>query len=211
MFNNKEEQLPYKKMTLTGKGQVAVTPDVAIVRLGVQTTGDNVTTAQAENARISQQMINSLKQLGISEIKTVQYQIEKIFDYENGNRIDRGYMVRNIFELRIMDLNLVGVAIDTAVYNGANVVEFINFDVNDAELYYQQALNLAVKNAFQKAKSISSSLRIMFDPVPIRITEVSNQPIPLSPTIALREGAFATPIEPGSKQIEANVIVEFTY
>ncbi len=211
MFNNKEEQLPYKKMTLTGKGQVAVNPDVAIVRLGVQTTGDNVTTAQAENARISQQVINSLKQLGISDIKTVQYQIEKIIDYENGNRIDRGYMVRNIFELRIMDMNLVGVAIDTAVYNGANVVEFINFDVNDTELYYQQALNLAVKNAFQKAKSISSSLRIMFDPIPIRITEVSNQPIPFSPTIALREGAFATPIEPGSKQIEANVIVEFTY
>ncbi|WP_033165350.1 SIMPL domain-containing protein [Clostridium sp. KNHs205] len=211
MATIREDENPGKKMVLTGKGQVSVNPDLAILRLGVLTTGEDVTTAQAENAKISQQVLEVLRQLGIADIKTVQYQIEKIIDYQNGNRIDRGYSVRNLYEVSLDDLGLVGTVIDTAVYNGANIIESISFEVADPDLYYQQALNLAVKNAYQKAKSISSSLRIIFDPVPVLITEVSTQPIPFSPSFALREGTSATPIESGTTKIEASVIVEFIY
>ena len=212
MTNYKEnEQLPYNKMIVTGRGQVTVTPDLAILRLGVQTTGDDLSTAQSDNARISQNVLTALRQLGITDIKTYQYQIEKLYDYENGNRIDRGYSVRNILEIRMENMNLVGTAIDIAVNSGANVVEFINFEVADPDIYYQQALNLAVKNAYQKAKSISESLRVMINPIPILITENSAPPIPFSSMYMAREGAFTTPIEPGNKQIEANVTAEFIY
>jgi uncharacterized protein YggE len=51
----------------------------------------------------------------------------------------------------------------------------------------------------------------MYDPIPILITENSNQPTPFSPAFAVREGAYTTPIESGSKQIEAFVTVEFAY
>lgn len=212
MTNYKEnEQLLYNKMTLTGRGQVTAIPDLAILRLGVQTTGDNLTDVQSENARISQNVLNSLRQLGITEINTHQYQIEKLYDYENGSKIDRGYLVRNIFEIRMDNMNLVGSAIDTAVNNGANAVEFINFEVADPDIYYQQALNLAVKNAYLKAKSISESMRVMINPIPIRITENSAPPTPFSSMFMAREGAFTTPIEPGNKQIEASVTSEFIY
>ncbi|MHB8128382.1 MAG: SIMPL domain-containing protein [Mobilitalea sp.] len=212
MTNYKEnEQLPYNKMIVTGRGQVTVIPDLAILRLGVQTTGDVLSTAQSENARISQNVLTVLRQLGITDIKTYQYQIEKLYDYENGNRIDRGYSVRNIFEIRMDNMNLVGTAIDTAVNSGANVVEFINFEVADPDFFYQQALNLAVKNAYQKAKSISESLRVMINPIPILITENSAPPIPFSSMYMAREGTFTTPIEPGNKQIEASVTAEFIY
>ena len=212
MTNYKEnEQLPYNKMIVTGRGQVTVIPDLAIVRLGVQTTEYDLSTAQSDNARISQNVLTALRQLGITDIKTYQYQIEKLYDYENGNRIDRGYSVRNILEIRMENMNLVGTAIDIAVNSGANVVEFINFEVADPDIYYQQALNLAVKNAYQKAKSISESLRVMINPIPILITENSAPPIPFSSMYMAREGAFTTPIEPGNKQIEANVTAEFIY
>jgi uncharacterized protein YggE len=210
-MNKEDQQFPMKKMVLNGRGQVTVTPDLAILRIGVQTTAANVADAQSENARISQNILNSLRQLGITDIKTHQYQIEKIYDYESGSRIDRGYSVRNIFEIRTSNMELVGTAIDNAVYQGANVVDNISFEVADPEMYYQQALNLAVKNALQKAKSIASGLRIMYDPIPIMITENTNQPIPFSPAFAVREGAYTTPIESGSKQIEASVTVEFAY
>jgi uncharacterized protein len=212
MANIKEEQLfTNKKMILNGKGQVSVNPDLAILRLGVQTSGENVEAAQSENARISQQVVESLRQLGITDIKTFQYQIEKVYNYENGTRIDLGYTVRNIFEIRMSNMDLIGTAIDTAVYNGANIVDSVSFDVADPDIYYQQALTLAVKNAFQKAKTISSSLRIMFDPVPILITENTAVAIPFTPAYRLGEIAYTTPIEPGIKNIEANVTVEFIY
>lgn len=212
MVNNKDEQnVPINRMIFTGNGQVFVNPDLAIIRLGVQTTGDNVTAAQSENARISQSILDAIRKIGVTDIKTFQYQIEKLYEYQNGTRIDKGYTVRNVFEIRTDNMGQVGFIIDTAVYNGANIVDFISFEVADPEFYYQKALNLAVKNAFQKAKTVSSELRIIFDPIPILISENSIQPTPFAPRFAVGEGSFTTPIESGSKQIEASVTVEFTY
>lgn len=209
-YNDSNKQ-PNNKMVLIGKGEVTANPDLALLRLGVQTSGDNVTVTQAENAQISQNVLSSLQQLGVTDIKTAEYQIEKVFDYQNGNRIDKGYSVRNILDIRLSNLNLVGPVIDTAVYNGANVVEFIRFTIAQPDLYYQQALNLAVNNTYKKAKSIATSMGLMINPIPILITENSMSPTPFSPMFAAREGAFTTPIEPGTQQIEAMVTVEFLY
>ncbi len=211
MINREDPPIPIRKMVLNGRGLLTVNPDLAIIRLGVQTTGDNVTTAQQENARISSQILAAIKGLGVTDIRTYQYQIEKIYDYENGNRIDRGYSVRNVFEIRTANLGQVGTIIDSAVFNGANIVDLISFDVANPDAYYQQALTLAVNNAYEKAKTISSSMNFTFDPIPILITENTLQPIPYAPTLALREGAYTTPIESGTKQIEASVTVEFEY
>ncbi len=198
-------------MILNGSGQLTAIPDIAILRLGVVTTGDNVTVAQQENARISQAVIQAIQQLGVQDIKTFQYAIDRLYDYENGTRIDRGFSVRNIFEIRITDMNLVGTVIDTAVSSGANVVDFINFEVSALDYIYQQALNLAVRNAYQKAQSISASLGTRINPVPLKIIENSTVPIPISSMFTAREDIFATPIEPGDKQITASVTVEFAY
>jgi uncharacterized protein YggE len=197
-------------MTLTGTGHVTVTPDVAVIRLGVQTTGANLSVAQQENAMLSQAVLQALQQLGISDIKTFQYSIDKIYDTENNQRIDKGYLVRNIFEIRTRAIDQVGKLIDNAVNQGANVVDFINFEASDTNYYYLQALNLAVINAIQKAKSIGNTLGINSVPVPNHITENSTAPVPYR-NFAMREGAFTTPIEPGNIQIEATVTVDFIY
>lgn len=206
-----EQRQTYRKMIFNGKGVVTVNPDIAIIRLGVQTNGESVTAAQTDNARISQQILEALKKLGNIEIKTYQYQIEKVYDYEDGTRIDRGYSVRNIYEIRTGNVGQTGFIIDTSVNNGANIVESVSFDVALPEKYYQQALSQAVNDAYNKAKTISSSLRIMFDPVPILISESSAMPVPYSQMFTARGGEYSTPIESGNKQIEATVTVEFTY
>lgn len=211
MQNSRTQPNPeHNIMTLTGKGQVTAAPDLAILRLGVQTTGENLTDIQSENARISQTVLQSLQQLGITDIKTYQYDFNKIYEYEDSRQIDKGYSVRNILEIRTNNLDLVGSAIDTAVYYGANIVDLIEFDVSDNQGYYLQALNLAVENAFQKANTIAINLGLSSIPVPIRIIELGTLPVPTR-LLGSREGVAPTPIEPGSKQIEANVNIDFIY
>ncbi len=200
----------YNAMLLSGKGEVSAVPDIAVLRLGVQTTGENLQAIQAENAKTTQSVLQALYQLGVTEIQTVQYDINKLIEYEEGKQIDKGYSVRNILEIRTDNMGLVGTIIDSAVGSGANVVEFINFEVSDTDRYYLQALNLAIANAYEKAVSIAERLRLQINPAPRRITENSTPPIPFR-AINLREGAFATPIEAGTNQIEASVTVEFTY
>jgi uncharacterized protein YggE len=107
-------------------------------------------------------------------------------------------------------MDQVGIAIDTAVSNGANVVDLIDFKVSDTDIYYMQALNLAVMNAYQKASSIAKSLGISFNPIPRSIVESGATPMP-SRLLGVREGAATTPIEAGTEQIEANVTVVFQY
>ena len=197
-------------MLLGGRGVVRAVPDMAVLRLGVQTVGENLQEIQAENAKISQAVLQSVYQLGITEIQTVGYDINKMIEYIEGRQVDKGYSVRNIIEIRTDNMELVGTIIDTAVQNGANVVEFINFEVSDLNRYYLHALNLAIGNAYEKAGSIADNLGLQIHPFPRKITENSQPPIPYG-AINMREGAFVTPIEPGTNQIEASVTVEFTY
>lgn len=211
MNNNPAES---NSMTLTGTGQVTAVVDTAVIRLGVMTTGDNLSTIQGENAQLSQSILQGLRSMednGSMDIKTFQYTIDKLYDYENGNRIDKGYSVRNVFEIRTQQLDQVGEMIDTAVKNGANIVDMISFEVSEPDLYYIQALNLAVLDAIRKAESISSNLGILVNPVPVTITENSSLPAPQSQRFALGEVASATPIEPGNKQITALITAKFIY
>lgn len=200
----------HNTMTLTGKGQVTAAPDLAILRLGVQTTGENLVDIQNDNAEISQTVLQSLQQLGITDIKTYEYDISKLYEYEDSKRVDKGYSVRNILEIKTNNLGQVGSVIDTAVYYGANIVDLIEFDVLDKESYYLQALELAVENAISKADTINRSLGLMSPPIPFRVIEAGTLPA-TTRLLGSREGAATTPIEPGGKQIEANVNIDFFF
>ncbi len=197
-------------MTFIGKGLVTAEPDIAVLRLGVETTGINLASAQAENARLSQAILEALRKLGIEEIQTFQYTINRLIEYENNNRIDKGYSVRNILEIRTDQMDQIGLIIDTSVRNGANVVDLISFELSDTYTYYMQALNLAVINAWEKAKSIADTLGISYIPVPKQINENEAMPVPFR-SISLGEGFTTTPIEAGTERIEASVTVTFVY
>lgn len=200
----------HNRMILSGTGQVSAVPNEVIIRLGVQTNGTPLQTIQAENAQITQAVLQALRQLGVTDIKTYQYDINKVLEYADGRQIDRGYSVQNILEIRSDRPDLAGTIIDTAVNYGANRVDLIRFEVSDAESYYLEALNLAVANAYDKADTLAESLGARLQPYPLKIQENSTSPIPYQ-RISMGEGAFATPIVAGTNQIEASVTVEFGY
>jgi len=201
-------QFVFRSMTLTGQGQVTAVPDMAVIRLGVQLTGSDLASVQSQNAQLSQDVLDALRRMGITDIKTFQYSIDKYYEYDNGTPIDRGYTVRNILEIKTRDMDLLGNIIDTAVDAGANVVDLISFEVSNPEYYYQRALNLAVMDAIDKAKSISNNLGTRVEPIPINITESSSMPRPPQP---FQRELAATPIVPGNVIIEANITAEFVY
>lgn len=199
---------PNYTMTLTGRGHVTATPDLAVIRLGVETTGYNLTQIQAENAQISQRIIQAVSQYKITDIKTVQYLIDKKYEYQDGNQIDKGYSVRHILEIKTSNIDEAGIIIDTAVNAGANIVESVSFELSEPEIYYQQALNLAIDNAMEKAQAISANIHIRLNPIPIRIIEDSAAPVPM---LGFQRTDTATPIIPGELRIEAVVTADFSY
>ena len=206
MTKYKSDNVHNRTMTLTGHSEMEIAPDIIIIRLGVQTTGENLSQIQADNARISQSIIQTLQRMGITDIKTSQYSIDRVYDFEDGRQIDRGFSVRNILQIRTTNLEAAGSIIDAAVNAGANVVDLITFDISNREYYYQQVLNMAILNAIQKANSITMNLGYSTPALVVNIVE--NAAIPFLPV--QREFA-ATPIIPGTIRIEANVTVDFVF
>lgn len=201
-------QIASRFMTLNGQGRVTLTPDIAVIRLGVQLTGDDPAAAQSQNAALSQAVLDTLQQMGITDIRTFQYTIDKNYVYENGVPVDRGYTVSNIFEIRTNDTEAAGSIIDAAVAAGANVTDLVSFEVSDPEYHYRQALNLAVLDAMEKAASISENLGIQIDPIPVAIMENSSLPGPPQP---FRRELAATPVVPGNVTMDAAISAEFLY
>lgn len=205
--SNSANRYPNNTMTLTGQGAVTATPDLAIIRLGIQTTGYNLSRIQSDNAQANQNIIQALNQAGYTDIRTAQYTIDKAYDYQDGNQIDKGYTVRNILEIKTNNVSQVGAIIDTAVEMGANVVESISFELSNPQLYYQRALNLAINNAIQKAKSIADNLHIKLFSIPTHIVENSASPAPVQEF----QRQVATTILPGELNVEAFITANFLY
>jgi len=198
----------YNIMTLSGQAQATALPDTAVVRLGVQTSGVDPKKIQDANASASQAIADALWEMGINNIRTVQYSVDKNYEYENGKQIDRGFTITSIMEIQTNQLDSVGTVIDTAVAAGANVVDLIAFEASDLSVYYQMALNKALMNAIEKARTISESLGLQTNLVPIRIEENSGCALPPHP---FQRELAATPIIPGDMTIEASVTAVFAY
>ncbi|WP_252503818.1 SIMPL domain-containing protein [Sporosarcina sp. Marseille-Q4943] len=202
-----------RKIIVIGNGEIAVEPNIATVQLEVVTMDEQLSVAQQENAVTMNNVIQSLLRLGIPQenIKTVSYTISPRYDYIDGQQVFRGYEVSNAISVKITDIQQVGRVIDTAVENGANRVSNIQFTVEDAERYRQEAIVQALRNAQMKARTIATELQVQVEPHPVKILEeeLGGQPVPLQSFA--RTDQVTTPIEGGQIVIAAKLRVQFQY
>ena len=121
------------RLKVFGGGIVNAKPDKAEIAIGVITENKQLELAQKENAKITQQVIDSIKSMGVLEkdIQTKNYNIRTKYDYIDGKQEFRGYEVTNYLKVVVRNINDVGERIHTAVKNGANNVENISFIVSD--------------------------------------------------------------------------------
>lgn len=195
-----------------GKGTVSAKPDTAQIIIGVITENVQLEVAQQENARTTQQVINSIIELGVlpKNIQTASYNIRANYDYINGKQVFRGYEVTNNLKVLIRNINSAGEIIDTAVKNGANSLSGIIFIVSNETKYYYEALRLAVEDAQNKARVMASELNVKLYSTPIQINEQAEETItPL--VMTLKSTGGTTPIEAGENMITADIEAVFVY
>jgi len=200
-------------LKVTGEGSISVAPDRAVVTLGAITENQNLQVAQSQNTRIISNVIDSLLQLGIPKdnIKTAEYRIDIQYDYQEGKQIFRGYRVTHLLQITIDQIELTGRVVDTAVNNGANSVSNIQFTLKNPEIYYNQALSLAVKDSVLKAMTIAKTLGVRLNKIPIQVQEISPVPEPVPFETTLYAKRADTPIQPGELKVSATVRADYSY
>ena len=146
-----------RSIQVSGVAVVNVTPDRALIKLGVQSNGRSAKEAQSRNSATIRQVVKTLKSLGIEEkdIATDWYVIEPLYEDYDSLRI-KGYRIYNIIEITMRDVGKANDAIVAAFQAGANQVVDVQFYTSELRKYRDQARKLAMKAATEKAEALSS-------------------------------------------------------
>lgn len=199
------------KINVTGTATVTAVPDTVTINIGVVTEDENLQKTQKDNAEISNRVINTLTSFNIPKenIRTFNYSIEPKYEFKDGEQIFKGYTVSNILSVKTNDIKNLGAIIDKATASGANRINSIAFSLEDNSIYYNQALNSAVKNAVSKAVSIARTLRVQINETPVKVTE-ENIPTAFGEP-SIMKAVLTTPVMPGQITITARVTALFKY
>lgn len=202
-----------------GTGNVISTPDRAQVTFAVQTENIDVKQAQAENAVEMAKVQDALIAAGIPRdaLKTTGYNIYPVYDDSTGllKPKIKTYQVTNRLTVTLHDVNQTGMVIDTAVANGINEADSIQFMLSDekAQEVRTEALKEAVARAKSDADTISAAMGTTITGVQRAETGSSYTPVYFQ-NYALdsvgAKSAAATPIQSGDITVSATVTITYT-
>ncbi|PKH45745.1 SIMPL domain-containing protein [Dehalococcoides mccartyi] len=162
---------------VNGSGEVTVSPDVAILTLGVESMGVSIDAAQTQAAQAMNAIINSLKANGVldKDIKTSSYYIYPVTEWTDNRSTIVGYRVSNQAEVKIRQIAQTGSILDAAVRAGGDDsrVNGLYFSIDDPAAAYEQARALAIQDAKAKAEQMASVAGVSLGKL-IYISETSN-------------------------------------
>jgi uncharacterized protein len=191
-------------VTTTGHGVVTVVPDEASVSAGVHTQAESAAAALAQNAKLMSSVIAALKAAGGSNLQTQQV---SLYPQTNDRNQVTGYVADNSVSAEAKIAG-AGALIDAAVAAGANNVSGPTLDVSDRDARYRDALGKAVADARAKAAALAGAGGFGVGPVSSVTEQTAAAPAPVYEAVAAGKSA-ATPIEPGTQDVTADVTVTF--
>lgn len=201
-------------IAVSGRGEVMGTPDTLSVDIGVSILRNDVSTAVADAATRADQLIGTLRDLGVDEkdIRTANYSIYPEYDYSRDDRKLVGYRVDNTVTAKIRELDKAGEIIDAASTGAGDDIRVngLRFSLDDNEELVVAARAAAWTDAMAKAEQLASLSGTTLG-APVSITEsFSSSPAPLEYARAeAAADATFTPIAPGQETVTVNLQVRF--
>jgi uncharacterized protein len=193
-----------------GHAIVTARPDRAFVTIAAESRSKNSADAQKQNAAAMTAVLQKIEQAGVPKdaVRTIGYELQPEFDYANGRQTFRNYLARNTVEVRLDDIDRVGIVIDAAAAGGATTITGIRFDVRNRAALERDALRQAVADARARAEAAASGAGATIDRV-VRVEEESHfeppRPMMRMAAQASMAGNIETPVEPSTIEIQARV------
>lgn len=210
---------------VNGKGEITVTPNLATVSLGVESTETNVADAQSKASDGMKKVMQSLADSGINQkdIQTGAFYIYQRLDWNSNTSSITGYTVTNMLTVKIREMNKVGDIINSVIAAGGDLIRMNNltFSVEDPSAIYQQAREKAVANAKDKAQQYAQLMGVKLG-APTYVSESTQQSNPYyygnnagnyyggnipAPTIVVDSSDSS--ISPGQNTIILNITVAY--
>lgn len=160
-------------ITVSGKGEVVVKPDIGIVSFSVVEENADVSKAQDRVSEIMDGVMKYLKESEVEEkdIKTTGYSIypqyvypkavsSYYYPYPESERVLTGYEVSQSVELKIRDISKAGSIVSGLGKLGVKNMSGISFSVDKQDEFVKEARDKAIKQAREEAKKLAKSLGV---------------------------------------------------
>jgi len=209
------QQQPPPRIVVTGEGEAAVAPDMALLSLGVMREAATAREALDANSEAMERVTAAMKELGIAarDLQTAAIQIVPRYNYANrpdGTQTAElaGYQVTNTLSVRVRDLKRAGEIVDRAVTLGVNQGGSIVFANDDPSATITEARKKAVADATAKARTLAEAAGVGLGKV-LEISEQAFMPPPMPMEAKTFDRAMsAVPVEAGENayRVQVNVI-----
>jgi uncharacterized protein YggE len=157
-------------ITVNGEAVVKVQPDQIVINFGIETWDKDIMLAKQKNNDIMQKALKVIKDAGIpdKDIQTDYLSVEPRYDdsYEKKDFI--GYFIRNTFVVTLSNPEKVEELVSSVLQSGVNYIHGIDFQTTEFKKYREQARDLALNAAKEKAEKMAAALgQTIGDPVQI--------------------------------------------
>jgi uncharacterized protein YggE len=148
-----------KIVRTTGTAELKVTPDQAVIQLGVEHQSATAKNAKAAVAEASRKILAALKALGIDDkdIQTDYLYLRPLIDYRKDLRITN-FTAEQSLSVKVRDLAKLDDVMDAVMSAGANSIGGIDYQSSDLRKYKDEARDAAAKAAREKAEALAKAL-----------------------------------------------------
>ncbi|MDP3836822.1 MAG: SIMPL domain-containing protein [bacterium] len=148
------------RFSVSGSGVVYAKADIANITVGLKTEAKKTAAeATADSTTKMNNIIKSLTDLGIEEkdIKTADYSLRPVYNwFEGRGQVLMGYEISQNVSIKVRDLAKIGDVIAKTTEQGANQIDNVNFTIDDEFALKNQARELAIEKAKEKAELIAA-------------------------------------------------------
>lgn len=201
-------------IVVSGTGSVAVSPDIADLRLGVAVARPTVDGARAEAATTMDAILAAVTATGVArrDVRTTLLSVQPRYDYRDGKPpILTGYELSNVVEVTIRDLARLGDVVDGTLKSGATSMDGLSFRVADPAPAQREARRQAVAAARASADVLAEAAGLTIVGVSDIVEGAAMMPPgPRFKAERMMSAAdVSTPVEAGSTEIAVTVTVSF--
>lgn len=217
-----------RTLTVDESGQVDAAPDLAVLSVGVETTGDDAQSVRDELSEQADRVHSAIRDAGIDDehIWTAGFRIRERVDRRalerDGVHPDspdaeeeyRYYQGTHTFSVEVHDVDRAGEIVDTAVDAGADSIGRIEFTLSDEKRreLREEALEIAIDDAAAEAAFVADQVdSTVVEPIRIDTGGASVSPVRESVALDAADDAAepATELHPDDVTVRASVEITF--
>jgi len=150
---------PPKIVKTTGTAEIKVTPDRAVIQVGVERQNPTAKAAKAATDGIARKLLTALKAQGIDDkdIQTAYLDLQPTTYYQKHVRINN-FTATQSLSVTVRDLSKLDGVMDAVMSGGANRIDGIEYQSSELRKYRDQARDEATKAAKEKAVALAQAL-----------------------------------------------------